>query len=164
MKSPGYGDRAPFFRMTVFGVVSPRSLDGTFNGFNAGIGEKDPVSKAAFRQPYCQFFLIWNLEQIRCMPKFASLFRQSRNEVWMGVSQGTDGDATTEIEISVAVGSEQLHTFSEVERDREAGVCIQHGGISGGHGDSFHICCEKKARRRREAGASGQEETAFFSV
>ena len=88
-------------------VIVTQELDHAFHRFGAGIAEEDEVGKALLAQPRRQLLAVRTLEQVRHVPKLRRLFLQGCDQMRMRVAKRVHRNAGGEIEVALAIGSEQ---------------------------------------------------------
>jgi len=111
------GDDAEALGRALRILIAARDLDRAFDRFDAGIREEDGIGEGRIDEPLRQSFLSGNAVKIGRVPELACLLGQRGNESGMGVAQRIDGDAGSEIEISLAILGEDIGSFAPDECD-----------------------------------------------
>src|SRR6185312_2164519 len=128
------GDHPVFLGMTGLGVVFARHLDGALDGLGAGIAEERRVGEARLDEALRQLLLAGDLKQIGAVPELLCLVGQRLDQVRMGMAERGDGDAAREIEVFLAIGSEEVGTLAPLERQIVPSIGRQnswnHGSLS----------------------------------
>ena len=134
MKGALEADDMKALGMTADILVAPRHLDGEFDGFGAGIGEKARVGKGVGDQLFGQAFLPGHPVKVGGVPQLARLLGERLHHPGIGVTEGVDGNAGTEIQVSLAILGEKVGTLATDEGDIRPVIggkqCREHGQIS----------------------------------
>ncbi len=103
--------------MTADELIAARHLDGEFDRFGTRIGEEGGIGKGVGHQLPGQAFLPRHPVQVGGVPQPVGLRRQRGHQPGIGVAEGVDGDARSEVQVSLAILGEKVRALATDEGD-----------------------------------------------
>ena len=81
--------------------IPPRHLEGAFDRFRARIGEEHGVGKAVLHEPLGERLLVRHAVEVGGVPEASGLLFHGLDECGMRMTQGVDGDAGAEVQVTL---------------------------------------------------------------
>ncbi len=131
VKGAGEGEDAIALGLALQIMIAPRHLDGGLIGLRTGIAEHHLIGETVIREALRETLALRNFEEIRDVPELFRLRLQRLDESGVGMAQIVDGNAGTEVEISLPASRHEPGSFASFEGERHAGVVRDEGRIHG---------------------------------
>src|SRR5690606_34601733 len=98
------------------------------------VAEENLVGERRGDELLGELFLAGNAVEIRGVPELSCLLGERGGELRVGVTEGIDGNAGTEIEIALALGVDEPGALAPFEDDIVAPIGAHDGGRGAGGG------------------------------